>query len=133
MLQHKHADSASRSLSGWRPDHAGDSRGGPQAAVEMSNEMKDLNKRARDRRLLPEEYHGGVSAISNLGHIRRPRLRRSDQPAAILYPCRRRRRTATGRTQGKVKIAIMMTVTLSVDHRAIDGVTGAELLKAFRH
>ncbi len=99
----------------------------------LSNEMKDLERRGRERKLAPEEYRGGVTAISNLG------MYAVREFAAVINPPQSSILAIGAGTQrpvvrkGKVEIATVMTVTLSTDHRAVDGVTGAELLKAFGH
>jgi pyruvate dehydrogenase E2 component (dihydrolipoamide acetyltransferase) len=95
----------------------------------ISNEMKDLGKRAKDRKLQPQEYQGGTTAVSNMGMMGVGLCRRGE-PAACDHPGRRRRRAAPGR-QGRRAggIATVMTVTLSTDHRCVDGALGAELFK----
>ncbi len=100
---------------------------------QMSNEMKDLEKRGRDRKLMPEEYRGGVTAISNLGMyaVREFAAVINPPQSSILAVGAGQQRPVV--RKGKVEIATVMTVTLSIDHRALDGVTGAELLKAFGH
>jgi pyruvate dehydrogenase E2 component (dihydrolipoamide acetyltransferase) len=99
---------------------------------EISNEMRDLAARARTKRLAPHEYQGGSTTISNLGMYGIDRFEAVINPpqASIL---------AVGRAEKKpvikddaVKIATVMSATLSVDHRVIDGALGAELLAAFR-
>ncbi len=99
----------------------------------ISNEMKDMAARARNRRLKPEEYQGGTTAVSNLGMygIR-------DFAAIINPPHATILAVGAGEPRpvvedGHVKVATVMTVTLSTDHRAVDGALGAELLSAFRH
>jgi pyruvate dehydrogenase E2 component (dihydrolipoamide acetyltransferase) len=99
---------------------------------EISNEMKDLAARARSKRLAPHEYQGGATTISNLG------MYGIDRFDAIINPPQSSI-LAVGRAEKKpvikddaVKIATMMSVTLSVDHRVIDGALGAELLHAFK-
>jgi len=99
---------------------------------EISNEMRDLAARARTKRLAPHEYQGGSTTISNLGMYGIDRFEAVINPpqASIL---------AVGRAEKKpvikddaVKIATVMSATLSVDHRVIDGALGAELLAAFK-
>ncbi len=98
----------------------------------ISNEMKDLAIRARHRKLKPEEYNGGTSAISNLGMFGIKNF------AAIINPPHTTiLAVGAGNKQavvknGEIKIANVMSVTLSIDHRAIDGAIGAELLAAFK-
>ncbi len=98
----------------------------------ISSEMKDYAKRARDRRLKPEEYQGGSTAISNLGMYAI-----KDFAAVINPPHSSILAVGMGEERpvvhnGKIEIATIMSVTLSTDHRAVDGALGAELLKAFR-
>ncbi|MHA1517693.1 MAG: 2-oxo acid dehydrogenase subunit E2 [Alphaproteobacteria bacterium] len=99
---------------------------------EVSNEMRDLAARARSKRLAPHEYQGGVTSISNLG------MYGINSFEAIINPPQSSI-LAVGRGEKKpiikddaVKIATMMSVTLSADHRVIDGALGAELLAAFK-
>ena len=100
---------------------------------QRSNEMKDLEKRGRDRKLMPEEYRGGVTAISNLGmYAVREFAAVINPPQSSILAVGAGEQRPVAR-KGNLKVATMMTVTLSIDHRALDGVTGAELLKAFGH
>jgi len=99
---------------------------------EISNEMRDLAARARSKRLAPHEYQGGSTTISNLG------MYSIDSFDAVINPPQASI-LAVGRAEKKpiikddaVKIATMMSATLSVDHRVIDGALGAELLGAFK-
>jgi pyruvate dehydrogenase E2 component (dihydrolipoamide acetyltransferase) len=100
---------------------------------QISNEMKDLAARARARKLKPEEYQGGSSAVSNLGMYGIKRF------SAVINPPQATIMAAGAASQrpvvkdGALNIATMMSVTLSCDHRAVDGVTGAELLAAFKN
>lgn len=98
----------------------------------LSSEMKDLAKRARDRKLAPHEYQGGSFAISNLGMFGIDNFDAIINPphAAIL---------AVGAgvakpivKDGAVVVGTVMSVTLSVDHRVIDGALGAQLLTAIK-
>jgi pyruvate dehydrogenase E2 component (dihydrolipoamide acetyltransferase) len=100
--------------------------------IEISNEMKDLAARARNRRLKPEEYQGGSTAISNLGMYGVHEFAAVINPphATILAVGAGEQRPVVH--NGKIEIATQMTVTLSTDHRAVDGALGAELLDAFR-
>ncbi|SDJ22394.1 dihydrolipoamide acetyltransferase family protein [Aliiruegeria lutimaris] len=97
----------------------------------LSAEMKDLAARARDRRLVPEEYRGGSFAISNLGMFGIDSFDAVINPphGAILAVGAGKRRPAIGK-DGELTVATIMSVTLSVDHRVIDGAVGAELLGA---
>ncbi|WP_269929467.1 pyruvate dehydrogenase complex dihydrolipoamide acetyltransferase [Aminobacter sp. HY435] len=98
----------------------------------ISNEMKDLAGRARNRKLKPEEYQGGTSAVSNLGMFGI-----KDFAAVINPPHATILAVGAGEQRpvvkgGEIKIANVMSVTLSTDHRAVDGALGAELLAAFK-
>jgi pyruvate dehydrogenase E2 component (dihydrolipoamide acetyltransferase) len=99
---------------------------------EISNEMKDLAGRARSKRLAPHEYQGGTTTISNLGMYGIDRFDAVINPpqASILAVGRAEKRPVI--RDDAVKIATMMSATLSVDHRVIDGALGAELLAAFK-
>ncbi|ATJ91466.1 branched-chain alpha-keto acid dehydrogenase subunit E2 [Acetobacter senegalensis] len=99
---------------------------------QISQETKDLVKRARAGKLKPEEFQGGTFSISNMGMYGVKDFSAIINPpqAAILA-------IAAGRKQPVVKgselaIATVMTVTLSVDHRVVDGSVAAEWLSAFR-
>ncbi len=98
----------------------------------ISNEMKDFAARARARKLKPEEYQGGTTAVSNLGMYRISHFTAVINPphATILAVGTSEERPIV--RGGKIEIAQMMSVTLSCDHRAIDGALGAELIGAFR-
>jgi pyruvate dehydrogenase E2 component (dihydrolipoamide acetyltransferase) len=99
---------------------------------EISNEMRDLAARARSKRLAPHEYQGGSTTISNLGMYDIDRFDAVINPpqASILAVGRAEKRAAV--KNDALKIATIMSVTLSVDHRVIDGALGAELLAAFK-
>src|SRR5579883_681054 len=98
----------------------------------ISNEMKDFAARARTRKLKPEEYQGGTTAVSNLGMYGIKDFTAVINPphATILAVGTSEERPVV--RQGKIEIAHIMSVTLSCDHRAIDGALGAELIGAFR-
>ncbi len=98
----------------------------------ISNEMKDLAARARNRKLKPEEYQGGTSSVSNLGMFGIKDFAAVINPphATILAVGAGEERAVV--RNGEVKIATVMSVTLSTDHRAVDGALGAELLAAFK-
>jgi pyruvate dehydrogenase E2 component (dihydrolipoamide acetyltransferase) len=99
----------------------------------ISAEMKDLAGRARDRKLKPNEYQGGASAISNLGMMGvREFSAIINPPHATILAVGGVRRQAVETEDGGVAFASMMTVTLSCDHRVVDGALGAELLAAFK-
>jgi pyruvate dehydrogenase E2 component (dihydrolipoamide acetyltransferase) len=98
----------------------------------ISNEMKDMAARARSRKLKPEEYQGGTTAVSNLGMFGIKDFAAVINPphATILAVGAGEQRAVV--KNGEVKVATVMSVTLSTDHRAVDGALGAELLGAFR-
>jgi pyruvate dehydrogenase E2 component (dihydrolipoamide acetyltransferase) len=98
----------------------------------ISNEMRDLAARARARRLKPEEYQGGATAISNLGMygIRDFAAVINPPHATILAVGAGEERAVA--SNGKIEAAMIMTVTLSTDHRAVDGALGAQLIGAFK-
>jgi pyruvate dehydrogenase E2 component (dihydrolipoyllysine-residue acetyltransferase) len=98
----------------------------------ISNEMKDYAARARARRLKPEEYQGGTSAVSNLGMYGIKEFYAVINPphATILSVGAGEERAVV--RNGKIEPAHMMTVGLATDHRAVDGALGAELLTAFK-
>src|SRR6202030_2209682 len=98
----------------------------------ISNEMRELAGRARTRKLKPEEYQGGTTAVSNLG------MYGIEEFAAVINPPHAtiiavgvgEERAVV--SEGKLAIATQMKVTLSSDHRAVDGALGAELMRAFK-
>jgi pyruvate dehydrogenase E2 component (dihydrolipoamide acetyltransferase) len=98
----------------------------------ISNEMKDLGKRAKERKLKPEEYQGGTTAVSNMGMMGVKNFAAVVNPphATILAVGAGEERVVVKNKE--LVIANMMTVTLSTDHRCVDGALGAELLAAFR-
>src|SRR5215831_18619466 len=105
---------------------------GKQLTV-ISAEMRELAERARARRLKPHEYQGGSSAISNLGMYGvREFAAIINPPHATILAIGAARRQAVETADGGVGFASVMTVTLSCDHRVVDGALGAELLAAFR-
>jgi pyruvate dehydrogenase E2 component (dihydrolipoamide acetyltransferase) len=98
----------------------------------ISAEMKDFSARARARKLAPHEYQGGGSAVSNLGMFGI-----KDFTAVINPPQSTILAVGTGEERaiarnGKIEAAWVMSVTLSCDHRAVDGALGAQLIGAFR-
>jgi pyruvate dehydrogenase E2 component (dihydrolipoamide acetyltransferase) len=98
----------------------------------ISNEMKDYAARARAKKLKPEEYQGGSSAVSNLGMYGIKDFAAVINPphATILAVGAGEERAVV--RNGTIEAAWMMSVTLSTDHRAVDGALGAELLGAFK-
>ena len=99
----------------------------------LSAEMKDLAARARDRKLSPEEYQGGSFAISNLGMFGIDNFDAVINPphGAILAVGAGVKKPVVN-AEGELAVATVMSVTLSVDHRVIDGALGAELLAAIK-
>jgi pyruvate dehydrogenase E2 component (dihydrolipoamide acetyltransferase) len=98
----------------------------------ISNEMKDLAGRARGKKLRPEEFQGGTSAVSNLGMYGiREFAAVINPPHATILAVGAGEQRAVVRS-GKVEAATVMTMTLSTDHRAVDGVLGAQLLGAVK-
>jgi pyruvate dehydrogenase E2 component (dihydrolipoamide acetyltransferase) len=98
----------------------------------ISAEMKDFAARARARKLKPEEYQGGTTAVSNLGMYGIKDFTAVINPphATILAVGTSEERAVV--RGGKIEIAPIMSVTLSCDHRAVDGALGAELIGAFK-
>src|SRR5215831_7082523 len=104
-----------------------------KALSAISNEMKELAARARARKLTPEEYQGGSSAISNLGMYGvREFAAVINPPQATMLAVGAARRQAVETEDGGVAFASVLAVTLSCDHRVVDGALGAELLAAFK-
>jgi pyruvate dehydrogenase E2 component (dihydrolipoamide acetyltransferase) len=99
----------------------------------ISNEMKALAARARDRTLQPHEYQGGVTTISNLGmHGIRDFSAIINPPQSTILAIGATRREAIETEAGGVAFVGRVSATLSCDHRVVDGVLGAELLESFR-
>ena len=99
---------------------------------EISNEMKELAERARNRRLAPHEYQGGVTSISNLGMYGISKFDAVINPphsSILAVGMGEKRPVVKG---DELEIATVMTVTLSCDHRVVDGAIGADLLNAFK-
>ena len=98
----------------------------------ISNEMKDYGKRAKERKLKPEEYQGGTTAVSNMGMMGVKNFSAVVNPphATILAVGAGEKRPVV--KDGELAVATVMSVTLSTDHRCVDGALGAELLKAFK-
>lgn len=99
---------------------------------EISDEVRELAARARDRKLKPHEYEGGVSAVSNLGMygIRSFSAVINPPQSTILAVGKGEQRVVV--RDGAPGVATMMSVTLSCDHRAVDGALGAQLLAEFK-
>ncbi|SHM68772.1 pyruvate dehydrogenase complex dihydrolipoamide acetyltransferase [Roseibium suaedae] len=103
-----------------------------KALSVISNEMKDMGKRAKERKLKPEEYQGGTTAVSNMGMMGVKNFSAVVNPphATILAVGAGEKRPVV--KNDALAIATVMTVTLSTDHRCVDGALGAELLAAFK-
>jgi len=100
---------------------------------EISNEMKDLASRARNRRLAPHEYQGGTTSISNLGMFGIKTFDAVINPphSSILAVGAGEKRPVI-KDDNSIEVATVMSCTLSCDHRVVDGALGAELLDAFK-
>ncbi|HZC56683.1 MAG TPA: pyruvate dehydrogenase complex dihydrolipoamide acetyltransferase [Xanthobacteraceae bacterium] len=103
-----------------------------KSLAAISSEMRDFAVRARDRKLKPHEYQGGTSAVSNLGMYGI-----KDFTAVINPPHATILAVGTGEERavvrnGKIEAAHVMSVTMSCDHRAVDGALGAVLIGAFK-
>jgi pyruvate dehydrogenase E2 component (dihydrolipoamide acetyltransferase) len=132
MVKHKHADvGVAVSIPGGLITPI--IRSAEQKTLStISNEMKDYGKRAKERKLKPEEYQGGTTAVSNMGMMGVKNFAAVVNPphATILAVGAGEQRVIV--KKGEMAIATVMTVTLSTDHRAVDGALGAELLAAFK-
>ena len=104
-----------------------------KSVTAISAEMRDLADRARQKKLRPNEYQGGSSAISNLGMYGvREFSAIINPPHATILAVGATRRAPVEADDGSVKFISQMTVTLSCDHRVVDGALGAELLASFK-
>ena len=104
-----------------------------KSLTAISAEMKELAARAREKRLAPPDYRGGSSAISNLGMYGvREFAAIINPPHATILAVGAARRQAVETEAGGVAFASMISVTLSCDHRVVDGALGAQLLAAFK-
>ena len=132
MLRHKHSDiGVAASIPGGLITPV--VRHAEQKSLSViSNEMKDFAARARARKLAPQEYQGGTSAVSNLGMYGIKEFYAIINPphASILSVGAGDERAVV--RNGKIEAAHMMTVGLATDHRAVDGALGAVLLNAFK-
>ena len=99
----------------------------------LSAEMKDLATRARDRKLAPHEYQGGSFAISNLGMFGIDNFDAViNPPHGSILAVGAGVKKPVVKEDGELGVATVMSVTLSVDHRVIDGALGAEFLSAIK-
>ncbi|WP_206453926.1 pyruvate dehydrogenase complex dihydrolipoamide acetyltransferase [Aurantimonas marina] len=132
MLQHQHADvGVAVSIEGGLITPI-IRRAEEKTLSAISNEMKDMAKRARTRKLKPEEYQGGTTAVSNLGMFGIKDFAAVINPphATILAVGAGEQRAVV--KNGAVTVATIMSATLSTDHRAVDGALGAQLMAAFK-
>jgi pyruvate dehydrogenase E2 component (dihydrolipoamide acetyltransferase) len=132
MLKHKHSDiGVAVSIPGGLITPI-IRRAETKSLSVISNEMKDYAGRARARKLKPEEYQGGSSAVSNLGMYGIKDFAAVINPphATILAVGAGEERAVVNK--GKIEAAWIMSVTLSTDHRAVDGALGAQLIGAFK-
>ncbi len=133
MVKHKHADvGVAVSIPGGLITPI--VRGAETKALSaISNEMKDLAKRARDRKLKPTEYQGGTTSVSNLGMFGvKDFAAIINPPHATIFAVGAGEQRAVVKN-GELAVATVMSVTLSTDHRAVDGALAAELAKVFKN
>ena len=98
----------------------------------ISNEMRDLAARARARKLKPHEYQGGTSSVSNLGMYGiKDFTAVINPPQSTILAVGAGEERAVARN-GQIVPAMIMSVTLSCDHRTVDGALGAEIVGAFK-
>jgi len=132
ILRHKHADVGVAVALDFGLITPIIFRAEEKGLAQISNEVKSLAERARAKKLKPQEFEGGSFSISNLGMfgVREFTAVINPPQSAILA-------VGTGESRaiardGKIIAATMMTVTMSCDHRVIDGATGARFLQAFK-
>jgi pyruvate dehydrogenase E2 component (dihydrolipoamide acetyltransferase) len=132
MLKHKHADiGVAVAIPGGLITPVV-RKAETKSLIAISAEMKDYAARARARKLKPEEYQGGSSAVSNLG------MYGIEEFAAVINPPHATILAIGAGIEraivrdGKIAVATQMKVTLSSDHRAVDGALGAEMMGAFK-
>lgn len=103
-----------------------------KSLAEISKEMKDLAERARARKLKPEEFQGGTFSVSNLGMfgIKSFASIINEPQGAIMSVGAGEQRPVV--KNGKLEVATVMTVTLTCDHRVIDGAVGAKFIQVFK-
>ena len=132
MLRHRHADiGVAVAIPGGLITPVV-RRADEKTVTVISNELRDLIARARAKKLKPHEYQGGSTAVSNLGMYGvREFSAVINPPHATILAVGAGEERAVARN-GKLAVATEMTVTLSADHRAVDGALGAELLTAFK-
>jgi pyruvate dehydrogenase E2 component (dihydrolipoamide acetyltransferase) len=100
--------------------------------AEISREVKELAKRAKERKLQPEEYTGATFSISNLGMFGIKEFTAIiNPPEAAIIAVGGATASAVVR-EGEIVVRNMMSVTMSCDHRVVDGATGAKFLQTFK-
>ena len=132
ILRHKHADIGVAVALDFGLITPIVFRAGELGLAEISNRVKGLAAKARNKQLKPAEFEGGSFAISNLGMFGIKEFTAVINPphAAILAVGAGEERAIV--RNGKIEAATMMTVTMSCDHRVIDGATGARFLQVFK-
>jgi pyruvate dehydrogenase E2 component (dihydrolipoamide acetyltransferase) len=132
ILRHKHADVGVAVALDFGLITPIVFRADEKGLAAISTEVKFLAERARDKKLKPQEYEGGSFAISNLGMfgIRQFTAVINPPHAGILAVGAGEQRAIV--VDGKVEVATIMAVTMSCDHRVIDGATGARFLQVFK-
>ncbi|MGV6800438.1 MAG: pyruvate dehydrogenase complex dihydrolipoamide acetyltransferase [bacterium] len=132
IIRHKHADiGVAVAVDGglitpivWKAETLG--------LVEISNQIKDMAARAKAKKLKPEEYQGGTFSVSNLGMFGIKSFASIiNQPQGAIMSVGAGEQRAVVR-DGALAIATMMSVTLTCDHRVVDGAVGAEFLSVFK-
>lgn len=132
ILLHKHADiGVAVAIDGglitpivWKAEEKG--------LKQISAEVKDMAARAKSRKLKPEEYQGGTFSVSNLGMFGIKSFASIvNQPHGAIMSVGAGEQRAVVK-DGKLEIATVMTVTLTCDHRVVDGAVGAQFLAAFK-
>ncbi len=105
---------------------------GRKGLAQIGTEMKELAGKARDGKLQPHEYQGGTASLSNLGMFGTKQFDAVINPpqAAILAVGAGEQRPVV--KDGALAVATIMSCTLSVDHRVVDGAAGAKFLGAFK-
>jgi pyruvate dehydrogenase E2 component (dihydrolipoamide acetyltransferase) len=103
-----------------------------KSLAEISSEMKDLAQRARDRKLKPEEFQGGTFSVSNLGMfgIKTFTSILNEPQGCIMSVGAGEQRPVV--KNGQLAVATVMSVTLTCDHRVVDGSIGAKFISAFK-
>ncbi|MDE2384735.1 MAG: pyruvate dehydrogenase complex dihydrolipoamide acetyltransferase [Alphaproteobacteria bacterium] len=132
MVKHKHADiGVAVSIPGGLITPVV-RKAETKGLAQISQEMKDYAKRAKDRKLKPEEYTGGSASVSNMGMMgvkNFAAIVNPPQSSILAVGAGERRAVVRG---NDIVIEQLMTVTLSTDHRCIDGALGAQLLEAIK-